>query len=272
MNVRSLPASRRVLAAPDLVEGVAQVAQDVELVEDDAGLRGVALERGAERTPHVHHRELEAADLLRAQRGKELVEVLFAPPLPAEPDRPRPLQVAHDNAIRMPLANGDLVHANRPGRRHARAGQLLLHVARVEVLHRAVVQLLDRGHRRVGHVATEPPDVQHEALRVARIRGQPVEVLYKHVTTPRTPHAPALELEVDPPVGGPEVADPDGALVVAAAAPMAAARALSRFFRRRRTTTRAKRSPKMPVRRAEATKPGSENRVSNVPGARIRAG
>jgi hypothetical protein len=65
--------------------------------------------------------------------------------------------------------------------------------------------------------------VQREALRIARIRGQPVELLYKHVAAPRTPHAPAIEFEVDPPVGGPEVADADGTLVVAAAAPMAAA-------------------------------------------------
>jgi len=36
---------------------------------------------------------------------------------------PRALQVADDNAILMPFSNGDLVHANRPRRRRARAGQ-----------------------------------------------------------------------------------------------------------------------------------------------------
>jgi hypothetical protein len=43
-----------------------------------------SLERIAERPPHIHHRELETGGLLGAQRGKELVEVLFATPLPAE--------------------------------------------------------------------------------------------------------------------------------------------------------------------------------------------
>ena len=261
-----------VLAAPDFVEGVAEVAQDVKLVEHDAGLRRVALERVAERTPHVHHRELDAASLLRSQRGKELIEVLFATTVPAEPDRPRPLQVADDDAVLMPFPNGDLVHANRSRRWRARAGQLLLHVELVEVLHRAVVQMLDPGHRLVGHVVTELADLKREALRVARILHQPVELLYEHGAAPRTPHAPALELEVDTPVGDTNVAHPDATLVIAASATMAAARAARCFFRRRRTTTRAKRSPKTPLRREEAMKPGSENRARNVLGDCTRGG
>ena len=240
--------------------------------EDDAGLRRVALERVAERTPHVHHRELDAAGLLRSQRGKELVEVLFATTLPAEPDRPHPLQVADDDAVFMPFPNGDFVHANRSGRRRARAGQLLLHVELVEVLHRAVVEMLDLGHRLVGHVATKPSDVKREALRVARVLRQPVELLYEHGAAPRAPHAPALELEVYPPVGDANVADPHAALVIAASATMTAARAARCFFRRRRMTTRAKRSPNTPLRRDEAMKPGSENRPRNVLGDCTRGG
>ena len=58
---------------------------------------------------------------------------------------------------------------------------------------------------------------------MARMRGQPVELLYEHVAAPRAPHTPALELEVEPPVGGTDVADADRALVVAATPPMAAA-------------------------------------------------
>lgn len=172
----------------------------------------------------------------------------------------------------MPLANGDLVYADRPRRRRARAGQLLLHVELVEVFHRAVVQMLDLGHRFVGHVATEPAHVMREVLRVARILRQPVELLYEHGAAPRAPHAPALEHEVDTPVGGTDIADADRALVVAASTTMAAARAASRFFRRRRTTTRAKRSPKTPLRRADAMKPGSENRARRFLGDAIRGG
>jgi hypothetical protein len=132
--------------------------------------------------------------------------------------------------------------------------------------------MLDLGHRLVGHVATELADVKGEALRVARILRQPVKLFYEHGAAPWAPHAPALELEGDTPVGGPKVADVDGALVIATSAPMAAARAPRRFFRRRRTTTRAKRSPKTPLRREEAMKPGSENRARNVLGDGIREG
>jgi hypothetical protein len=108
--------------------------------------------------------------------------------------------------------------------------------------------MLDLGHRLVGHVTTQPADVERKAPRVTRIGRQPVELLYEHVAAPRAPHTPALELEVDPPVGGPDITDADRTLVVAAAAPMAAARALSRFFRRRRRTTRAMWSPNTPLR------------------------
>jgi hypothetical protein len=66
-------------------------------------------------------------------------------------------------------------------------------------------------------------DVQREALRIAQIRGQPVELLYEHVAAPLAPHTPTLELEVEPPVGGTDIANADRALVVATTAPMAAA-------------------------------------------------
>jgi len=66
-------AGESVLAAPDLVEGLAEMAQGVELVENDPDLRRVAVERVSERTPHVHHGELDAAGLLRSPLPGDLV-------------------------------------------------------------------------------------------------------------------------------------------------------------------------------------------------------
>jgi len=80
-------------------------------------------------------------------------------------DHSGPLQVADHNAILMPFSMAISSTLNRPRRRRARAGKLLLHVELVEILHRAVVKMLDLGHRLVGHVTTELADLKREALR-----------------------------------------------------------------------------------------------------------
>ncbi len=139
----------------------------------------------------------------------------------------------------MPLPDGDLVHADRPRRGQAGTGNLLLHVDRVEVLDRAVVEALRLGHRRVGHLAAERAHVHGEALSEARVLRQPVEALYVHAAAPRAVDAPALELDVDTEPASREVAGTAGPLVVATAAPVATLRAAGRFFRRRNTSTLA---------------------------------
>ncbi len=77
-----------VLAAANGVERVAEVAHDVELVEDDTCLWRMALERGTKGLPHVHRGELDARRLFGAQRGKEEIHVGFGAALTADPDRP----------------------------------------------------------------------------------------------------------------------------------------------------------------------------------------
>ncbi len=60
----TLPARHAgVLALAHLVERLAQMAQDVELVEQDAHLRGVVGSREPKGLPHIHHRELDARGL-----------------------------------------------------------------------------------------------------------------------------------------------------------------------------------------------------------------
>src|ERR1017187_1621267 len=50
-----------------LVERLAEMAHDVELVEQDRRLRRFVLRDGAERLPHVHHGELDFAALFEPQ-------------------------------------------------------------------------------------------------------------------------------------------------------------------------------------------------------------
>src|SRR5229473_3602388 len=63
-----------VLALADLVEGGAQMAQDVELVEQDAGPRSVLRGREAEGLPHVHDHEAKVSGFARAEPRVELVQ------------------------------------------------------------------------------------------------------------------------------------------------------------------------------------------------------
>jgi len=249
-----------VLTTADLVERVAEVAHDVERVEDDTCVWCMAFERGTKGLPHVHRGELNARRFFHTQRSKEEVHVGFGAAFAADPDGPPAVEVAHDDAVLVPLPDGDLVHADRPRCGQAGAGDLPLHVERVEVFDGTVVEALRLGHCRVGHLAAERAHVHGEALSEAWILGQPVEALYVHAAAPRAVDAPALELDVDPEPASREVAGTAGALVVATAAPVATLRTDRCFFRRRNTNTLAERSPKTPTRWEAAMKPGSEKR------------
>jgi hypothetical protein len=228
-----------VLTTANLVERVAEVAHDVELVEDHARLGCMAPERGATGLPPVHGGELDARRFLGTQRGKEAVHGGFGAALAADPDGPPAVEVANDDAVLVSLPDGDLVHADRPRCGQAGAGDLPLHVDRVEVFDRAVVEALRLGHGRVGHLAAERAHMPREALRETWVLRQPVEARYEHATAPRAVDAPALELDVDPKPASRTVTGTAGAFIIATAAPVATLRADRCLFRRRNTSTLA---------------------------------
>ena len=152
---------------------------------------------------------------------------------------PTPFLVPDDDAVLVPLPDGDLIYADRPRGGQAGSGHLLLHVDPVEVLDRAVVETLRLSHRRVGHLATECAHMHREALREAWVRRQPVEALYEHATAPRAVDPIPLELDIDPEPAGRKVTGTAGAFIIAPAAPVATLRADRCFFRRRNTRTLA---------------------------------
>jgi hypothetical protein len=100
------------------------------------------LERGiAEGLPHVHDGHADLPAFLGAEPGEELVQARLGTVLAAEPDRSPPLQVADDDAVAVPLADGDLVDADEPWRGAPGPAELFLHVLLVEVLDRMPVQV-----------------------------------------------------------------------------------------------------------------------------------
>jgi hypothetical protein len=64
------------------VDRVAEMFDDVKLVEHDRSFRRVTLCRNAERLPHVHHGKPDFPGVFLAEKGIEQIHVGFRPPGP----------------------------------------------------------------------------------------------------------------------------------------------------------------------------------------------
>jgi hypothetical protein len=77
----------RVLALADRIQSLAEMAHDMELVEQNRGLRRMRLRRQAERLPHVHDGKANARTLALAEPGVELPHARLRAVLAAKPNR-----------------------------------------------------------------------------------------------------------------------------------------------------------------------------------------
>src|SRR5262249_8506167 len=190
-----LPREPRVLPLAHLVHRRPQMFEDVELVVDDPGLRGVTLLEGglAERLPHVHDGQADLPAFLRAEPGEELVQARLGAVLAAEPDRSPPLQVADDDAVAVVLGNGDLVDADDPRGGTARPTKLFPHVLLVQLLDGMPVQAKFLRDCLDGAVATAPP---HEGCRrhSARISAGFARFFRERALSPNDFYAGILKL------------------------------------------------------------------------------
>jgi len=253
-----------VLGAADLIHRVRQMAQDVELVEENLSLGGMGLHRGTEGFPHVHHRQPNPGRLLGAQVDEKAIQVGFGPAPPADPDGAPPFQVADHDAIRMALVDRQLIHADHLRGRLGRLGQPGPQVLGVQVLDRVLVQVQQLGHGLVRQVPTQGAYVVGKPLGIARILRQPIQPLHLYPLTARAGHAPLLERQIEAPAGGISIPHSARRAVIEGAVPRPTARAHGRFFRRTRVTSRAWGSPKIPCSRLRARNPGNENNAESV--------
>jgi len=113
-------------------ERLAEVAHDVERVEEDTRLWRMAPKRGAKGLPPVPCSEWDACRLVGTQRGKDEVHVGLGAALAADPDGPPAVEVADTDAVVVALPDGDLVHPDRPRCGQAGTIYLLQQVDRVE--------------------------------------------------------------------------------------------------------------------------------------------
>ena len=143
MKRRPLPVKPLVLALAHLVEGIAEVTDDVELVEQDVRLRCVLglQRRRTERLPHVHHGQPDALAHRRSEALVELVHAGLGAVLATEPDGSSTLEVAHHNAVGVALLDGHLVDADHLGPRSTLSAELLPHVLLLQLLDRVPVEV-----------------------------------------------------------------------------------------------------------------------------------
>src|SRR6476661_6667637 len=251
------PRRAGVFVLANLIQGLLEMAQHMELIEDDQCLGGMArLERGvAERFPHVHDGQADLGRFLWPQPGEEQVQARLRAVCAAEPDGPAQQQVAHDDPVTVPLADGNLIDADHRWRGRAGLAELLGHVLLVQFLDGLPieVQLLREGFDRT--VATALADVEGETLGVEGVVGQPVQALGLHAATPPTGDAPDGEGQIDTLIATSEVTDPAWPLIIEAREALATD-AAGRFFRRRRRVSKtAWGSSSRAWIRAQGTKP-----------------
>jgi hypothetical protein len=244
------------------------MAHDVKLVVQDGGLGRSFDGCIVERLPHVHDRQTDAARFLLAQPVVELVHAGFRTILAAEPDRPAPNQVAHHDAVAVPLANRNLVDADSLRAWGSRALQLRLHVLLVEFLDGAPVQIQFLGDILEGARATTPTDKPGKPLGVERVVGEKVEMFAPHLTVARAAQPSNLELQVDPRVAAGQVSCLSGRAVVPTRMHATTFLADGFFRRRTRRMTRAFESPKTPRTDSSGRKPA--NRYASRRRLRLR--
>ena len=85
------------------------MTENVELVEQNAGLRSEARGREAKGFPHVHHRKSQAGGFSRAEPGIELLQARPGAISTAEPGRTLPRELADHDAVGLALLDRDLV-------------------------------------------------------------------------------------------------------------------------------------------------------------------
>ena len=246
-----------VLGLAHRVEGVAQRAEDVKLVEQDRRLRRIRRGRSAKRLPQVHHRQTNPRGLPLAQPLVELPHARFRAILAAKPDRSPPDQVAHHDARGVPFANRALVDADhlRPGR--SGLGQVRRHVRLLQRLDRIPVQgqffgnLLDRGR------AAAFADGVSEPLGIEGGVGQKIERFALHRPAALARHPPDLEFQVDAAVATGQIAHAPGGAIVPSTVNPTTATAGCFFDRRTRSITHAFGSPKIPRIAGDGRQPGT---------------
>src|ERR1700758_459709 len=235
------------------------MAHDMELVEQNRGLRRMRRRRRPKRLPHIHHRQPNPRTLLRPEPSVELAHARLRAVLAAKPDRPATNQVADHDPVAVTLPDCDLINADCFWTGRAGTLELRLHVLLIERLDRMPVQFQFRRHLLDRRAAATPADVIGKPLGVERIVRQKVELLPLHPAATAAVEPPHLQFEINPRVATRQITHAAQLAIVPAHLHTTTTSA-NRFFERRSSLiTRAFGSPKTPCTVGCGRKPGKQS-------------
>jgi hypothetical protein len=212
--------------------------------------------RVLESLPHVHHYQPNPLTFAGSQPFIEHIQALFRAILPSKPNGTAPDQVADHDAVRMPLADGDLVDSKNLRRRRPHSPQLFLHVLLVQLLDRSPIQVQLAGDILEGCPPAPSPNEEGKALGVKRIVGYPGQLLLLHVAAVVAEHPPEFDLQINPRIAAGKIPNAAHFVIVEAPGPSTTDPTKSFFPWRKRPMTRALGSPKMPCTAVLGRKPG----------------
>src|SRR5438552_13850012 len=202
-------------------------------------------------------RRAECARFPRAEPGEEFIETCLGPILTAKPDRALTDEIAHHDAVGVPLLDREFVEPEHRRAGRARAAQLLAHVLLLQRLDRVPIEAQLLGHVADRGGAAAPADVEGKALRVERVVGEELQPLPLHGIARLAGHAPDFDVEVHTRVATGEIAEAPHLAVVPLELDTAAGAARGFFDRRTSGRTRAFGSPKMPMTVGAGRNPGN---------------
>ena len=257
----------RVLGLADLVERLPKMLHHVELVEQYGCLGGALVGGVAKWLPHIHGGESDGFGLLFAQKPVELVHGCLASVIPAEPDRPAALQVAHHDAIVAALVDRDLIHPDGLRSQGAYSPDLFAQVVHFQPHGSWPVQAQLSDDVRDCAASAAPAHIQGEALRVQRILEEKIQLLALHCPAPPAVDPTYLLIEANALTGAGQILHPTAPAVVATAMHCAIGSADRFVSRRTWVTSRAPGSPNNPWTRCKGRKPG--NRYSSANRRRV---
>src|SRR5450756_2670253 len=128
-----------ILTLANRIQGFSQMADDMELIEQNRRLRRMRIRRQSKRLPHIHDRQANARTLLLAEPGVELAHARLRPVLAAKPDRAAAQKVADHDPVGVTFADRNLVDADHLRTRRAHALELGFHVLHLQRLDRVPV-------------------------------------------------------------------------------------------------------------------------------------
>src|SRR5205807_874161 len=247
-----------IFALANPIQGLTQMAHDMELVEQNRRLWRIGIRRQTKWLPHVHHHQANARALPLAEPVVKLAHARLRTVLVAKPDRATAHEIADHDPVAVTFADRKLVDADHLRSGRANTLELRFHVLLVQNLDSLPVQRQFLRHVLDRCLPAMSANKVSKAFGVERIVGQKGGPFALHLATAAAVDPPYLQFQKYPSVATRKIAHAADLPVVPAHLDVTATAAGRLFDRRLSVITRAFGSPKIPRTVGCGRNPGNE--------------